>query len=102
MRGFADCRVAREAQVVVSAEVDDVRVVGPDLPALGAGDHAFGFEEALLSEFVELGVESLVERRVHEGTSGKVKLAQLYWRPWDPSRMIRKTPVARFTSTGNV
>jgi len=35
----------------------------------------------LLAEFVELGVESLVERRVHEGTSGKVKLAQLYWPP---------------------
>ena len=73
--------MAREAQVVVSAEVHDVGVVGADLPALGAGDHAFGLEQALLAEFVELGVESLVERRVHEGTSGKVKLAQLYWPP---------------------
>ena len=43
-----------------------------------AGDDAFGFEEALLAKFVELGVESLEEGRIHEGTSGKGKLAQLY------------------------
>ena len=78
VRRLADRRVAGEAQVVVSAEVQDVGVVGADLPALRAGDDALGLEETLLAEFVELGVESLVERRVHEGTSGKGKLAQLY------------------------
>ena len=61
MRRFADRRVAGEAQVVVSAEVDDVRVVGADLPALGAGDHAFGLEQALLAQLVELRVETLVK-----------------------------------------
>ena len=63
VRRLADRRVAREPEVVVSAEVDDVGVVGADLPALGARDHAFGLEQALLAQLVELGVESLVEGR---------------------------------------
>ena len=58
-----------EAQVVVGAEVDDVRVVGADLPGLRAGDHAFGLEEALLAQFFELRIESLVEGVVH-GVTG--------------------------------
>ena len=54
-----------EAEVVVGAEVEDVRVVGADLPALRTGDHAFGLEQALLAQFLELRVESLVEGVVH-------------------------------------
>ena len=97
MRRLADRRVAGEAQVVVSAEVDDVGVVGADLAALGAGDHALGLEQALLAQVVELGIESLVEGRIHEGTSGKGKLAQLYWPPRWPNRqftMTRRAPKA--------
>jgi hypothetical protein len=32
----------------------------------------------LLAQVFELGVETLIEGRIHEGTSGKGKLAQLY------------------------
>ena len=91
MRGLADGRMAGEAQVVVSAEVDDIGVVGADLPALRARDHAFGLEQALLAQLVELGIESLVKRGVHAGTSGKGKLAQLYWPPTWPNRQFTKT-----------
>ena len=36
--------MAGEPQVVVSAEVDDVGVVGAHLAGLGAGDDALGLE----------------------------------------------------------
>ena len=75
---LADRWMTGQPQVVVSAKIYDVGVVGADLSALGAGDHALGLEQALLAQFVELGIETLIERRVHEGTSGKGKLAQLY------------------------
>ena len=65
VRSLADRRVIRESQVIVSAQVDDVRVIGADLPGLRACDHAFGFEQALLAQLVELHVESLVEGVVH-------------------------------------
>ena len=67
MRRLADRGMIGQAQVVVSAEVDDVRVIGADLPGLRAGDHAFGLEQALLAQFFELRVESLVEGVVHAG-----------------------------------
>ena len=49
VRGFANRRMAGKSQVIVSAQVDDVRVVGANLPGLRAGDHPFGLEEALLA-----------------------------------------------------
>ena len=80
VRGLADRRMAGESQVVVSAQVDDVRVVGADLPGLRAGDHAFGLEQALLAQFVELRIESLVEGVVH-ASPGKGGIGRNYTGP---------------------
>jgi hypothetical protein len=54
VRGLANGRVAGEPEVVVSAQVDDIRVIRPDLPGLGTRDHALGLEQALLAQFLEL------------------------------------------------
>src|SRR5262249_52792409 len=65
VRRLAYGRVAREPEVIVSAEVDDLGIVGADLPGLWAGDHALGLEQALPVQFRQVGIESLIESGVH-------------------------------------
>ena len=65
VRGLANCRMAGKSQVIVSAQVDDIRVVGANLPALGAGDHPFRLEQTLLVQLFELCIEAMVKGVVH-------------------------------------
>ena len=56
--GGDDCRVVREAEVVVGAQVEHLPAVGDgDIRVLRAGDDAFGLVEAALLDLGELLAE---------------------------------------------
>jgi hypothetical protein len=65
VRRFSDGGVAGQAQIVVSAEVDHLGVVGADLARLRACDHPLGLEQALFAEFRQLAIETLIKGGVH-------------------------------------
>lgn len=66
VRGGDDVGVLRQSQIVVGAHIEHRFTSGHgDARALGGGDHAFAFEQAGVTDFIELRVELLFECSEH-------------------------------------
>src|SRR5437870_11662215 len=80
----SNCRMLRQAEIIIGAEIEDRFAVGhADHCALACSDHALAFISAGRTNFLELGRDAGVESFIHKQRSKSIKPCleepQIFW-----------------------